>query len=175
MGANSLDVQPVAADHRLEHVVTGFALGNKQLGVAQVADTRREAKAQHVHQTEDVIGEACRVGVVFFDAQVGLVIQKPIEHVSRIAHADINHLGAERCVLVRNVGVEGAPWLGAVFWVDMTGALGPASSSKVLTVRRRRGAVTPVLSKGVPKLSIDQLGQCRRIGFVPDVPGLQPR
>ena len=36
-------------------------------------------KPQEVHQPEDVIGEAGCVGVVLFDAQVGLVIQQPVE------------------------------------------------------------------------------------------------
>src|SRR5260364_415389 len=30
--------------------------------------------AQQVHQREDVISEACRVGVVLFDTQVGFVV-----------------------------------------------------------------------------------------------------
>ena len=79
------------------------------------------------------------------------MIPQPIEHVGRIAQADVDHLGAERCVLIRNVGVEGAPRLGAVLWVDMAGTLGTASSSKVLAVRRRRGTATPpVLGKRLP-------------------------
>ena len=52
-----------------------------ELGVAQVADARREAEAQEVHQGEDVIGEARRVGVVLLDPQVGFVVQQAVEHV----------------------------------------------------------------------------------------------
>ena len=74
MGANRLDVQPVAANHRLERVVGSIALGNEQLGVAQVADARCEAKAQQMHQAEDVIGEARRVSVVLLDPQIGFVV-----------------------------------------------------------------------------------------------------
>ncbi|GHZ91984.1 hypothetical protein VCSRO82_3484 [Vibrio cholerae] len=64
MSANSLDVQPVAANHRLECIVGSMALGNEQLGVALVADARREPESQKVHQAEHMIGEARRVGVV---------------------------------------------------------------------------------------------------------------
>ncbi|CSD55200.1 Uncharacterised protein [Vibrio cholerae] len=35
-----------------------------------------------MHQAKHVIGEACRVGVVFLDAQVRLVVQQAIKHVS---------------------------------------------------------------------------------------------
>jgi len=38
-----------------------------ELGVAQIADARREAKAQQVHQGKDVIGEARCVGVMLID------------------------------------------------------------------------------------------------------------
>jgi hypothetical protein len=103
MGADMLDVER-AADHRLERVIGGFALGDVELGVAQVADARREAEAQQVHQRKDVIGEARRVGVVLLDAQVGLVVQQAIEHIGRVAHADIDHLG-----------VKGAYW--SEIWV----------------------------------------------------------
>jgi hypothetical protein len=33
---------------------------------------------------------------------------------------------------------------------------------------------SPQLGEGMPELGVDQLGQRRRIGFVADVPGLQP-
>ncbi len=49
MGADVLDVER-AADHRLERVIGGIALRDVELGVAQVADARREAEAQEVHQ-----------------------------------------------------------------------------------------------------------------------------
>lgn len=44
-GADVLDVER-AADHRLERVIGGIALRDVELGVAQVADARREAEAQ---------------------------------------------------------------------------------------------------------------------------------
>gem|GEM_PF-4351258 len=89
-----------------------------------------------MHQREDVIGEARRVGVVFLDAQVGFVVKQAVEHIGRVAHADIDDLGVERRVLVRDVGVERPSWAAAVFRVDVAGALGLAASAEVLAIRR---------------------------------------
>ncbi len=89
-----------------------------------------------VHQGEDVIGEARRVGVMLLDPQVGLVVQQAVEHVGRIAHADVHDLGVKWRVLVRNVGVERPPWAAPVFRVDVAGALGLAAGAEVLAVRR---------------------------------------
>ena len=135
MGADVLDVER-AADHGLQCVIGGIAFRDVELGVAQVADARREAEAQQVHQREDVIGEARRVGVVLFDPRVGFVVQQAIEHVGRVAHADIHDLGVERRVLVGNVGIERPPRTAAVFRVDVAGALGLAAGAEVLAVRR---------------------------------------
>ncbi len=60
--ADVLDVER-AADHRLERVIGGIAL--RDVGVCVAQSRMRGAKeAQEVHQGEDVIGEARRVGVV---------------------------------------------------------------------------------------------------------------
>ncbi len=69
MGADMLEVE-CTVDHGFQRVIGGVALRDVQLGVAQVADVRREANAQKVHQGEDVIGETRRVGVVLLDPQV---------------------------------------------------------------------------------------------------------
>ncbi|OJY10839.1 MAG: hypothetical protein BGO99_05745 [Nitrosospira sp. 56-18] len=66
MIADVFDVER-AADHGLERVISSFALGDVNLGVAQVTEAWREAEPQQVHQAKDVIGEACRVGVVLLD------------------------------------------------------------------------------------------------------------
>ncbi len=130
MGADVLDVER-AADHGFQRVIGGVALRDVELGVAQVADARREAEAREVHQGEDVIGEARRVGVMLLDPQVGLVVQQAVEHVGRIAHADVHDLGVKWRVLVRNVGVERPPRAAPVFRVDVAGAL-----SALLPVRK---------------------------------------
>ena len=80
MGADVLDVER-AAYHRRERVIGGIARRDVDLGGGRVANARREAEAQEVHQGEDVIGEARRVGVVLLDPQVGFVVQQAVEHV----------------------------------------------------------------------------------------------
>ncbi len=89
-----------------------------------------------MHQREDVVREPCRVGVVLLDPQVGFVIQQAVEHVGRVAHADVHDLGVERRVLVGDMGVERPPWAAAVFRIDVAGALGLAAGAEVLAVRR---------------------------------------
>ena len=133
MGADMLDVER-AADHRLERVIGGVGLRDVELGVAQVADARREAEAQQVHQCEHVIGEARRVGVVLLDTQVGFILQQTVEHLGRVAHADVHHLGVEWRILVGDMGVERPPWAAAVFRIDVAGALGLAAGTEVLAV-----------------------------------------
>ncbi len=134
MGADVLDVER-AADHGFQRVIGGVALRDVELGVA--GSRMRGAKRKpEVHQGEDVIGEARRVGVMLLDPQVGLVVQQAVEHVGRIAHADVHDLGVKWRVLVRNVGVERPPWAAPVFRVDVAGALGLAAGAEVLAVRR---------------------------------------
>ena len=48
---------------------------------SKIAQPRREAKAQKKHKSEDVIGEAGRVGVMLLDAQIRLVVEQAIEHI----------------------------------------------------------------------------------------------
>ncbi|GHL84141.1 hypothetical protein ECZU36_58150 [Escherichia coli] len=70
-----------------------------------------------------MIGEAGRVGVVLLDPQVGLVVQQAVEHIGGIADADIHHAGAERRVLVGDMGIEQPSRLATVLRVDVPGAL----------------------------------------------------
>ena len=62
-----------------------------------------------LHQPEDVIRKAGRVGVMLLDSQVRLVVEQPFEPVGRVPHPDVDHLGAGGRVLVGDVGVEEAP------------------------------------------------------------------
>lgn len=135
VGADGAQVQPLGADRGFQGGVARLALRDEQFRVGEVADARREAQAQQMHQAEDVVGEAGGVGVVLLDAQVRLVIQQPVQDIGRVAHADVDHLGAEGRVLVADVGVEGAAWVGAVLRVDVAGALGVAAGLKALPVR----------------------------------------
>lgn len=133
MSVYMLDVER-AADHRAQRRVILAVLHDVELGILQVADARREAETEQVHQREDVIGEAGRVGVVLLDAQVRLVVQQPVEHVGRAGHADVHHLGVERRVLIGDVGVEQLSRFAAVLRVDVPGAFGLAARLETLPV-----------------------------------------
>ena len=74
----------------------GYALA-RRVWSPQIAQPRREAKAQQMHEGKDVIGEASRVGVVLLYAQVGLVIEQTIEHVGGITDAHVDGLCVVRC------------------------------------------------------------------------------
>ena len=63
-------------------------------------------------------------------------VQQAIEHIGRVAQADVDHLGAEGRVLVGDMGIERPPWAAAVFRIDVAGALGLAAGAEVLAVRR---------------------------------------
>lgn len=56
------------------------------------------------------------------DPQVGFVVQQAVEHIGGVADADIHHAGAERRVLVGDMGVEQPSRLAAVPRVDVPGA-----------------------------------------------------
>ena len=77
-------------------------------------NARREAKAQQVHQAEDVIGSAQCVDVVFLDCQVGLVVSQAVEHTG----IDLPML--KKRVLVRDLGVKGAARSVAVFGINVS-------------------------------------------------------
>ncbi len=88
-----------------------------------------------MHQGKDVIGEASsRVGVVLLDPQVGLVVQQAVEHIGGIADADIHHAGAERRVLVGDMGIEQPSRLATVLRVDVPCALAPATRAEALAI-----------------------------------------
>lgn len=63
------------------------------------------------------------------------MVKQAVEHVGRVAHADVHNLGVERRVLVGNVGVERPAWAAAVFRVDVARAVGLAAGAEVLAVR----------------------------------------
>ena len=63
------------------------------------------------------------------------VVQQSVKDVGGVAHANVDHFGAEGRVLVADVGVEGSPWIRAVFQVDVAGALGVATGGKTLAIR----------------------------------------
>jgi len=83
-----------------------------------------------------MVSEASRIRVVLFDPQIGFMVQETIEHIRGIANTDVDDLGAERCVLVGDVGIEQLSRLRAVLGIDVACALGLASGPESLAVRR---------------------------------------
>lgn len=75
MGVNSFDVQFVVVNYWFECVVDGVVFGDEQFGVVQVVDVWCKVEVQQVYQVKYMIGEFCCIGVVFFDVQVGFVVQ----------------------------------------------------------------------------------------------------
>ena len=128
-----------------------------------------------MHHRKDVVSKAGRVGVVLLDAQVAFVVKQTIEHVGRVAHPHVDHLGAEGRVLVGDVGVKRTPGFGAVLRIDVTGALGPPAHLEALAVGRGGRPVAPSCGEGMAELCVDQFRQRGRVRFVTDVPRLQPR
>lgn len=88
-----------------------------------------------MHHTENVIREPGGVGVVFLNAQVGLVIKEAVQDIGGIPDADIDHLGAEGRILVGEVRVEHPAGIGAILGIDVSGALGTAAGFEPLAVR----------------------------------------
>jgi hypothetical protein len=111
---------------------------------------------------------------VFFDAQLGFVIEQAVEHIGGIAYADIDDLCVERGVLVRNMRVELHTGIAPIFRIDVAASLGAASGLEPLAVGRRGCAFAPPYREWVTQMCVDQLGQGRRIGFIADGPCLQP-
>ncbi len=166
MGADVLDVER-AADH-----VSARHRRRRPSGCRAwcrpVADARREAEAE-VHQGEDVIGEARRAGVMLLDPQVGLVVQQAVEHVGRIAHADVHRPWCEMARTGQKCGCRtsalAAPYFGLMWPVPRPCCRCGSSGRPTMS-----GAVAPVLGEGMAELCVDQIGQRRPVGFVADVP-----
>jgi len=55
-----------------------------------------------------MIRESCGVGVVFFDLEVRLVVERSIEHVRGISYGRGDYLGVKRRVLVGQGGCRRA-------------------------------------------------------------------
>ena len=89
-----------ASDHGRKRPIFGLAIGEIKFRVAEVTDARREAEAEQVHESEDMVREAGCVGVMLLDPQAGLMVKQPVEDVGGVAHADVDDFGAERRVLV---------------------------------------------------------------------------
>ena len=87
-----------------------------------------------MHKGEDVIGEARGIRVVLLDPQIRFMVQQPVEDIGGVSYTNVDDLGAEGRVLIRNVGIEEFAGFGPVLGIDVTGALGFASGFEPLPV-----------------------------------------
>ena len=103
------DVVPVRANyfqidsrarHGCQRLVSDLAVWKVKLRVAQIADAWSKAEAERMHEGEDMVGEAGRVGVMLLDPQVGFMVKQSVEDVGGVSHADVDDFGAERRVLI---------------------------------------------------------------------------
>lgn len=78
-----------------------------QASRGDVGDARREAKAEHVTECEDMIGDATPIGMVAFDREIGTVMEQAVEDMHRFAGTGRYDPGMERRVMVGDVRVEG--------------------------------------------------------------------
>ncbi len=146
--------------------------GCVEAGIADVADPGREPVAEQVHEGEEMVGESGRVGVVFLDRQVGLVIEQPVQNVGRVAVTNVDEFAVEGRVLVRDVRVDEPAGFGTVLRVHVPGGLRFAAGTEALPVRRRGGPISPLRGKGMTVLGVHQFRQRGAVGFVSDVGGL---
>lgn len=123
------------ADQRCERGPLDRLAGNIKPFVGQIADARRKAEAQQLAKCKNVIREAGRIGVVLLDPKVRFVIQQAVEYMGSIAYCSTDHLGIERCVLVRDMRVEQRARLVAVLCIDLSGGPAMAASPIALPVR----------------------------------------
>ena len=133
LGSDQFEVQ-LAADQRSERGVIALLAGHIKPLVGEITDAGRETKAQQMAERENVIGESGRVGVVLLDPQIGLVVEKAVKDVRRIAGIRGDHLGIEGRVLVGNVGVEKHTGLVAIAKINLPGLLSAPAGAETLSV-----------------------------------------
>lgn len=88
-----------------------------------------------MHEGEDVIGEARRIGVVLLDPQIRLMVKQTVEDIGGVPHPDVDDLGTEGRILIRDVGIEELAGLGSILGIDVACALGFSSGLESLPVR----------------------------------------
>lgn len=137
--------------HRLARHIKTF--------VRQVAYARRETEAEQMTESEDVIREACGIGVVLFDPQLGLVIKQAVEHMRGIANGGVDDLGMEGRVLIGDVSVEGHARIIPIFRVHLARRFAASSRSIALAVGGRGCPFAPICSERNAVLMIDDFGQ----------------
>jgi hypothetical protein len=123
-----------AADQRSERWVVSLRAWHIEPLVGEVADSGREAEAQHMAERKDMIGEACGVGVVLLDSQIGLMVEQTVENVRGVAGIRGDHLGIKGRVLVGDVGIKEHTWLISIAQIDLSGLLSASAGAESLAI-----------------------------------------
>ena len=93
-------------------------------------------KPSKMAQSEDMIGEAGRVRVIFLDLQVRLVIEETIENMRRIPNCRVDDLGMERSVLVGDVGVKSNTGVVPILEIYLSSSFAATSGAEELSIGR---------------------------------------
>ncbi len=159
MGADERDVD-ATGDQRFERRVDRRLSETVEPSAFQVRDPRRELKPQQGAECKDVVGLPSTIRVMTTNRHLALVVEQPIEDVQGFACCRGNHLGVERGIAVRDVGVELASWLVAVMGIETGCIATKAACPEELAVRRRGKAGAECRCQWLTLLMVDQALQC---------------
>jgi len=136
MGTDERDVD-ASGDQWFERSVGGRLLEAIEPPALQIGDSRCEQKAQQGAESKDVFGIPAAVCMVAVGRNIALVVEQAVEDVQGFACCRRKRLGVERCVAIRDVGIELAPGLVAVVGVEPCCITTEAASPEELAIRRR--------------------------------------
>jgi hypothetical protein len=104
MRGDDLLVGPAGVERRERRPGVGRPKGI-QPPVSQVGDARGETDPKQVGKPENMIADATTISVVGSDAEISLVVEQPVDDMSRLAGSG-NRRGIERRMAVGDVRVE---------------------------------------------------------------------
>ena len=87
-------------------------------------------------QSEDMVSESGRVGVVLFNPQIGFMIEQPIQNMRCIPHRGIDDFGVEGGILIGHVGIKRHAGIIAVFEIHLSGGCATSSGAIALSIGR---------------------------------------
>jgi hypothetical protein len=136
-----------------------------EASLREVGDTRGKMKAKKIRQGEDVIADAAAIGVVGPNAQVGFVVEKPVDDVGSLAG------GWDRDRVVRRltggeVGIEKCGSSTLVMSVDRSDGFPRAGGREVLPVRARHVGSPEQCGERLTLLGVDKNRKGAAIGFL---------
>ena len=126
-GDNLMDVIPMAAyqvliealpEERSQLPVSGAGLESIELPVRKPGDARLKAEAEQMHHREYDVGHPAAIDMKSRDFCRTLMAENPVERMDGLACGAGNHSLMERCVTVRNGGVNLDDRITAIMGVD---------------------------------------------------------